>query len=60
MEQWAREWLEEQRGQGVKCLEVKTQGRNHYVYHSTSYWDKELKKPKKPQNILENSILIKG
>ena len=52
MEQWAREWLEEQRGQGVKCLEVKTQGRNHYVYHSTSYWDKELKKPKKTSKYL--------
>jgi hypothetical protein len=47
MEQWAREWLEEQRAKGVKCLEVKMQGQNHYVYHSTSYWDKELKKPRK-------------
>jgi len=30
-----------------KCLEVKVQGKSHYVYHSTIYWDKELKKPRK-------------
>ena len=52
MEQWAREWLKEQRDQGVKCLEVKTQGENHYVYHSTTYWDKELKKPRKTSKYL--------
>jgi hypothetical protein len=52
MEQWAREWLKEQRDQGVKCLEVKTQGKNHYVYHSTTYWDKELKKPRKTSKYL--------
>ena len=52
MEQWAREWLEEQRAKGVKCLEVKMQGDNHYVYHSTSYWDKELKKPRKTSKYL--------
>lgn len=52
MEQWAREWLKEQRDQGVKCLEVKMQGGNHYVYHSTSYWDKELKKPRKTSKYL--------
>ena len=52
MEQWAREWLKEQRDKGVKCLEVKMQGENHYVYHSTSYWDKELKKPRKTSKYL--------
>ena len=52
MEQWAREWLKEQRDKGVKCLEVKMQGKNHYVYHSTSYWDKELKKPRKTSKYL--------
>jgi len=52
MEQWAREWLKEQRDQGVKCLEVKTQGKNHYVYRSTTYWDKELKKPRKTSKYL--------
>ncbi len=52
MEQWAIEWLNEQRDQGVKCLEVKMQGKNHYVYHSTTYWDKELKKPRKTSKYL--------
>lgn len=60
MEQWVKEWLKEQRDQGVKCLEVKMQGKSHYVYHSTTYWDKALKKPRKPQNILGCLIRIKG
>ena len=52
MEQWAKEWLKEQRDQGVKCLEVKMQGKGHYVYHSTTYWDKTLKKPRKTSKYL--------
>lgn len=52
MEKWAKEWLREQRNQGVKCLEVKTQGLNHYVYHSTTFWDKELKKPRKTSKYI--------
>ncbi len=52
MEQWAREWLDAQRKQGTKCLEVKMIGKNHYVYHSTTYWDKELKKPRKTSKYL--------
>nr|QNO49098.1 hypothetical protein CPECMPGB_00018 [Methanosarcinales archaeon ANME-2c ERB4]QNO49135.1 hypothetical protein DBBAIPCH_00018 [Methanosarcinales archaeon ANME-2c ERB4] len=60
MEQWAREWLEEQRAKGVKCLEVKMQGDNHYVYHSTSYWDKELKKPRKISKYLGKLDPVKG
>ncbi len=47
MKPWAKDWLEDQRRQGAKCLEVKEIGKNHYVYHSTTYWDKKLKKPKK-------------
>jgi len=47
MEQWVKDWVEEERNKGVKCLEVKTQGKNYYVYHSTTYWDKERKKPRK-------------
>ncbi|NMX22152.1 hypothetical protein C5S30_06970 [ANME-1 cluster archaeon GoMg4] len=30
MEQRVKEWLEGQRDQGVKCLEVKMQGESHY------------------------------
>lgn len=44
MEPWAKEWLEDQRNKGVKCLEIKQHGTKHYVYHSTSYWDKSQNK----------------
>lgn len=52
MEQWANNWLKEQRRQGTKCLEVKVIGNNHYVYHSTTFWNKELKKPIKTSKYL--------
>ncbi len=52
MEQWVKDWLEGERKKGVKCLEVKTQGKNYYVYHSTTYWDKERKKPRKTSKYL--------
>ena len=52
MERWVKAWIEEQKSKGVKCLEVKTQGKNYYVYHSTTYWDKELKKPRKTSRYL--------
>jgi hypothetical protein len=45
MEPWVQEWLKNQRNQGVKCLEIKHRGTKHYVYHSTTYWDKSQKKP---------------
>jgi signal peptidase I len=44
MEQWAREWLEEERANGAKCLEIKNRGSKHYVYESTTHWDSVLKK----------------
>ena len=47
MNGWAKEWLAEQRKQGKKGIEVKEIGNNHYVYHSTTYWDKQLKKRRK-------------
>ena len=52
MEQWANNWLKDQRRQGTKCLEVKVIGKNHYVYYSTTFWDKELKKPIKTSKYL--------
>jgi hypothetical protein len=52
MESWAREWLEGERAKGVKCLEIKTRGSKHYVYHSTTHWDKVLKKPVKASKYL--------
>ena len=47
MEDWVRDWLEEQRRKGEKCLEVKKIGTNYYVYRSTTYWDKKEKKRRK-------------
>ena len=52
MEQWVKEWVKEQRDQGVKCLEVKMRGKRYYVYHSSTYWDKALKKPRKISKYL--------
>jgi len=52
MEQWAKDWLEGQRKQGVKCLEIKVSGKNHYVYYSTTHWDKDLKKAVKTSDYL--------
>jgi transposase len=52
MEQWAKRWLEEKRRGGERCLEIKVQGKNHYVYRSTTHWDKELKKPKKTSKYI--------
>ena len=34
MEQWAKEWIKDQRKQGTKCLEVELIDNNHYKYHS--------------------------
>jgi len=47
MEEWVRNWLEEQRRKGEKCLEVKKIGTKYYVYRSTTYWDKKEKKRRK-------------
>ena len=44
MEPWVGEWIKEQRNLGVKCLEIKQRGTKYYVYHSTTYWDKNIKK----------------
>jgi hypothetical protein len=44
MEQWAKDWLEAERVKGVKRLEIKVKGSGHYVYDSTTHWDKVLKK----------------
>ena len=60
MDAWAKNWLEDQRRQGTKCLEVKMIGKNHYVYHSTTYWDKKLKKPRKTSKYLGKLDREKG
>ena len=60
MEPWAKKWLEEQRKQGTKCLEIKVSGKNHYVYYSTTHWDKSLKKPVKTSEYLGKLDLMNG
>lgn len=52
MDQWAKDWLEAQRNKGVKCLEIKQRGEKHYVYHSTTYWDREQRKAIKTSKYL--------
>jgi Transposase DDE domain len=60
MEQWAKDWLEGQRRQGVKCLEIKVSGKNHYVYYSTTHWDKDLKKAVKTSDYLGKLDPVEG
>jgi hypothetical protein len=52
VEPWAKQWLEEQRSKGERCLEIKVSNGNHYVYRSTSRYDKETKKAKKVSEYL--------
>ena len=52
MEPWAKDWLEAQRNKGVKCLEIKQRGEKHYVYRSTTYWDREQRKAIKTSKYL--------
>ena len=46
-EPWVLDWVNEQRRKGAKGLEVKYLNSNYYVYRSTSYWDKNLRKVRK-------------
>ena len=52
VEPWAREWLENERKKGVRCLEIKVSNGNHYVYRSTSRYDPEKKGAKKVSEYL--------
>jgi len=52
VEPWAKQWLEEQRSKGERCLEIKVSNGNHYVYRSTSRYDRETKKAKKVSEYL--------
>jgi transposase len=47
MDSWVKDWLEEQHRAGKKCLEIKVRGDCHYVYRSTSRYDKKIKKGRK-------------
>jgi len=60
MDEWAKAWLTEQRKQGKKGIEVKEISNNHYVYHSTTYWDKGLKKRRKISEYIGKLDRTKG
>jgi len=60
MDEWARKWLENQRRVGKTCLEIKMQGTNHYVYHSTNRYDKAIKKGRKVSKYLGKLDKQKG
>lgn len=60
MEEWAKSWLIEQRKEGKKGIEVKEISKNYYVYHSTTYWDKELKKRRKISEYIGKLDRVKG
>ncbi len=52
MEDWVKNWVEEQRGLGEKCLEVKQRNHGYYVYRSTTFWDKQSKKRRKKSSYI--------
>ncbi len=65
MDEWVRAWLEEQRRQGEKCLEIKEIQGKPYVYRSTSVYDKTTKSPKKVSTYLgrltkDQGLIAKG
>lgn len=60
MDEWAKEWLTEQRKQGKKGIEIKEISNHYYVYHSTTYWDKQLKKRRKISEYIGKLDRTKG
>ena len=60
MAQWARNWLERERTKGVKRLEIKVKGRNHYIYESTTHWDNVIKKRVKTSRYIGKLDQEKG
>ena len=60
MEDWVNNWLTKQRELGEKGLEIKKFSNGHYVYRSTTYWDKELKKRRKKSTYIGRLDKSKG
>ena len=60
MEGWVNNWLTKQRELGEKGLEVKKFSNGYYVYRSTTYWDKELKKRRKKSVYIGKLDINKG
>jgi transposase len=47
MDQWVKDWVNQQKKLGEKCIEIKYINGKPYVYRSTSRYDKVTKGPKK-------------
>ena len=60
MEYWVMQWLKDERSKGIKGLEIKYINANYYVYSSTTFWDKKLKKRRKKSDYLGKLDPIKG
>jgi len=60
MEEWVNNWLSKQRELGEKGFEIKKFSNRHYVYRSTTYWDKELKKRRKKSTYIGRLDKNKG
>jgi Transposase len=60
LEQWVIDWLNNQRKYGIKGLEIKYLNNNYYVYRSTTYWDKKLKKIRKRSKYIGRLDKEKG
>ena len=60
MESWVKQWLEDERSKGIKRLEIKYINSNYYVYSSTTFWDKKLKKRRKKSDYLGKLDPVKG
>nr|AAU82312.1 conserved hypothetical protein [uncultured archaeon GZfos14B8] len=52
MEKWVSDWVRAQRSEGKRGIEIKNFGSAYYVYRSTTFWDKELKKRRKRSTYL--------
>lgn len=52
MEEWVSDWVRAQRSEGERGIEIKNFGSAYYVYRSTTFWDKELKKRRKRSTYL--------
>jgi transposase len=60
METWVSDWLADQRKRNVKGYEVKKTNNSYYVYKSTTYWDKSIKKVRKRSSYIGKLDKNKG
>jgi hypothetical protein len=65
MDEWAKRWLKDRREAGENCLEIKYLNGKHYVYRSTSVYDKATKKPRKVSSYIgrldpTQGLILKG